>query len=87
MLVELDDKFYDVDLTEYFTFTEQEKDRITEVVLSFFNEYVSSSPRAMNTTKRAFLIKKEEAVMNEEYEVADILSRSLVKLREITFSE
>lgn len=87
MLLEIDEKFEDVDLSEYFTFSEEQKGKITEVIVSFFNDYYCSSPRAMNITKSAFLTKREEAVLQEEYEVADILSRSLEKFRRITFSE
>lgn len=87
MLVELDEKFYDVDLSEYFDFNEEQREKIIDVIVSFFNGYFNSSPVAQNITKKAFRIKRDEAVSREEYEVADILSRTLIKFKEKTFSE
>lgn len=87
MLVELDDKFEDVDLSQYFIFDERHKDKIVNVIVEFFNGYYTSSPQAQNITKRAFRIKLQEAEFKEEYELADILSRTLSKFREQTFSE
>jgi hypothetical protein len=84
LLVELDNKF-DIELDDYFSLTEIEKEELTKAIVLYFIPYSQSHSQALSNIRRGLRWVIDEAEYFEEYEKADIFNRCLKKYEGMTF--
>ena len=79
LLLELDNKdFY---TENYFSWTEEQKQNLTEDVVKYFFPLVQSGIILDDYLLYGFFVSVEEAEMREDYEQAEILNRCLEELK------
>lgn len=84
ILIDLEYKI-DLDITSYFTFTEDEKQQLALRIIEHFIPYIKANPRGLLNLKRGLQQMNIEAVRYEDYEQADIFKRCLTELKDLTF--
>lgn len=84
LMLQLDYQF-DLELDEYWTLDETQRDILTNSLIKFFLPYIQSHPWAQDSLRRAVRNMIDESEYYEEYAKADIYNRLYVKLNGLTF--
>jgi hypothetical protein len=79
LLLELDNKDFYTD--NYFSWTEEQKQTLTEDVVNYFFPLVQSGVLLDDYLLHGFFVSVEEAEEREDYEQAEILNRCLAELK------
>jgi hypothetical protein len=72
---------YDVELQDYFSWSEEEKQFITMSILNLLDPILVSDKFMRETLAMAFLSCIQSSIEMEEYEQADIMDRCLKELQ------
>lgn len=79
LLLELDFK-YDLNVGDYFSLTEFEKDDMAQLFASYYADIYKNDRKELIHLINFLVVKREEMTRDENYEMSDLYSRFINKL-------
>jgi len=79
---ELLGKKYDIRVDEYFLLPEDDKEELSDIILSYCEKTLSVEPRLINMYIQILRSNLNIAIHEEEYERCDIITRTMMKLED-----